>query len=184
VNHELRELIAELRTDLETDQPATLAWAQINAGAPAGTVPARLPEQVRELLETADGVLAGAFDLPAAASLKDIQYYIEHMPGFTGVAAEPAEWLVFGTLSDEPLLIRRDTGAVWYFPAETTDEWFMRELFLDLAPDLDSFLAYYVFGAGYGEVGHDDDRWWRFLDEHDLTTPGDEDEYEHGEPKG
>ncbi|MEV5206480.1 hypothetical protein AB0K35_03245 [Micromonospora sp. NPDC053740] len=45
------------------------------------------------------------------------------MPGFTGVADEPAEWLVIGTLNDEPLLIRRDSGAVWYFPAETTDEW-------------------------------------------------------------
>lgn len=176
MNLELRELIAELRTDLEAGQPTTLAWAQINEGAPADQIPAELPQPVRELLATANGILAGAFDLPALADLDDVQYYIEQMPEFTGVADEPAEWLVIGTLNDEPLLIRRDTGAVWYFPAETTDEWFMREMFLDVAPDLDSFLAYYVFGAGYGEVAFDDDEWWGFLDEHGLTTPGDDDE--------
>ncbi|GAB3980921.1 SUKH-4 family immunity protein [Plantactinospora veratri] len=179
MNPELRELIAELRTDLEADQPATLAWAQINEGAPAEEIPGDLPQSVRELLETADGILAGTFDLPSVANLDDIQYYLEQMPGFTGVADEAAEWLVFGTLSDEPLLIRRDSGAVWYFPAETTDEWFMRELFLDVAPDLDSFLAYYIFGAGYGEIGSED-RWWAFLDQQGLTTPGDEDQQTDG----
>ena len=176
MNTELSELIAELRTDLEADQPATLVWAQINEGAPADKIPADLPQQVRELLETADGIRASAFDLRGAKQMDNIQYYIEHMPEFTGVADEPAEWLVFGTLHEEPLLIRRDTGAVWYLPAETTDEWFMRELFLEVAPDLDSFLAYYVFGAGYGEIGFDNDEWWGFLGEQDLTTPGDEDE--------
>ncbi|AVT38346.1 SUKH-4 family immunity protein [Plantactinospora sp. BB1] len=175
MNPELRELIAELRTDLEADRPATLAWAQINQGAPADEIPAELPRSVRDLLETADGLLAGAFDLPSVAHLDDIQYYIAQMPEFTGVADEPAEWLVFGTLSDEPLLIRRDSGAVWYLPAETTDEWFMRELFLDVAPDLDSFLGYYVFGPGYAEIGAED-RWWAFLGEQGLATPGDEDE--------
>ncbi len=176
MNTDLRELIAELRTDLEADQPATLGWAQINEGAPVDKIPADLPQPVRELLGTADGILAGAFDLPAVANLDHFQYYLEMMPEFTGVADEPAEWLLFGKLHDEPLLIRRDTGAVWYLPEETTDEWFMRGLFLEVAPDLDSFLAYYVFGAGYGEIGSDNDDWWRFLDEHDLTTPGDEDE--------
>ncbi|WP_410816656.1 SUKH-4 family immunity protein [Micromonospora sp. 050-3] len=176
MNPELRELIAELRTDLESDQPATLVWAQIDEGAPADQIPAGLPQSVRELLETANGLRAGAFDLRGTDLLDAIQYYIELVPEFTGVADEPAEWLVFGTLSDEPLLIRRDTGAVWYFPEETTDEWFMREAFLEVAPDLDSFLAYYVFGAGYGEVGYDDDKWWGFLDEQGLTTPGDENE--------
>ncbi|WP_444947734.1 SUKH-4 family immunity protein [Micromonospora ureilytica] len=176
MNPELRELIAELRTDLEADQPATLVWAQLNEGAPADQIPAGLPQSVRELLETANGLRAGGFDLRSAARLDRIEYYLELMPEFTGVADEPAEWLVFGTLNDEPLLIRRDTGAVWYFPAETTDEWFMREAFFEVAPDLDSFLSYYVFGAGYGEVDSDDDEWWGFLDEQGLTTPGDEDE--------
>ncbi|MEU5962190.1 SUKH-4 family immunity protein [Micromonospora parva] len=176
MNPELRELIAELRTDLEADQPATLVWAQINEGASAEQIPAGLPQSVRELLETADGIRAGSFDLPAAEHIGKIQGYLEQMPEFTGVADESAEWLVFGTLKEEPLLIRRDTGAVWYFPEETTDEWFMREAFLEVAPDLDSFLAYYMFGAGYGEVAYDDDEWWGFLDEQGLTTPGDDDE--------
>ncbi|MEU7613964.1 SUKH-4 family immunity protein [Micromonospora sp. NPDC049204] len=176
MNPDLRELIAELRTDLEADQPATLVWAEIYDGAPADQIPAALPRSVRELLETTNGLRAGSFDLRGTDLLGDVQYYIELMPEFTGVADEPGEWLVFGTLSDEPLLIRRDTGAVWYLPAETTDEWFMRETFLEVAPDLDSFLAYYVFGAGYGEVGSDNDDWWGFLDEQGLTTPGDDED--------
>ncbi|MET8043719.1 SUKH-4 family immunity protein [Micromonospora sp. NPDC005215] len=176
MNPDLRELIAELRTDLEADQPATLYWAQIHEGAPADTIPAELPQSVRELLETADGIRAGAFDLAGAANIYADQHYLEHMPEFTGVADEPHEWLVFGRLHEEPLLIRRDTGAVWYFPAETTDEWFAREFFLEVAPDLDSFLAYYVFGAGYGEIGYDHDGWWGFLGEQGLTVPGDDEE--------
>ncbi|MEU4474962.1 SUKH-4 family immunity protein [Micromonospora sp. NPDC023888] len=180
MNPELRELIAELRTDLEADQPATLVWAQINAGVPADTIPTELPRPVRELLETADGIRAGAFDLPDAVHIGDIQYHLAHLPEFTGVADEPSEWLVFGLLHEEPLLIRRDTGAIWYFPAETTDEWFAREFFLDVAPDLDSFLAYYVFGAGYGEIGFDDDEWWGFLGEQGLTVPGDDAEEADG----
>ncbi|WP_433309252.1 hypothetical protein ACQP0U_20120 [Micromonospora sp. CA-269861] len=55
MNPELRELIAELRADLEADQPATLVWAQIDEGAPAEQIPAGLPQSVRELLETTDG---------------------------------------------------------------------------------------------------------------------------------
>ncbi|WP_433131281.1 SUKH-4 family immunity protein [Micromonospora sp. CA-240977] len=176
MNPDLRELIAELRTDLEAAQPATLVWAQIDQGAPADTIPAELPQSVRELLETADGILAGAFDLPGAANINDLQSHLDSMPEFTGVADEPSEWLVFGRLHDEPLLIRRDTGAVWYFPAETTDEWFAREFFLEVASDLDSFLAYYVFGAGYGEIGFDHDDWWGFLGEQGLTVPGDDGE--------
>ncbi|MFG2051419.1 hypothetical protein ACGFIW_28800 [Micromonospora sp. NPDC048935] len=122
MNPELRDLIAELRTNLEADQPVTLVWAQIQDGAPADQIPADLPQSVRELLATADGIHAGAFDLRAAGDLGDLQYHLDYMPEFTGVADEPAEGLVFGTLHEEPLLIRRGTGSVWYFPAEITDE--------------------------------------------------------------
>lgn len=60
-NTELRALIAELRTNLGTDQPATLGWSQINEGAPVDKI--------------------------------------------------PAEWLLFGKLHDEPLLIHRAPSA-------------------------------------------------------------------------
>ncbi|MEU8211494.1 hypothetical protein AB0B85_20135 [Micromonospora sp. NPDC049044] len=181
MNPDLRELITELRTDLEADQPATLYWAQIHEGAPAEKIPAELPQSVRELLETADGIHAGSFDLFDAKEIDNHQYCLDHMPEFTGVADEPHKWLVFGQLSDEPLLIRRDTGSVWYFPAETTDEWFAREFFLEVTLDLDSFLAYYVFGAGYGEIGSDKDGWWNFLVEQGLTVPGDDEAEEEAD---
>ncbi|GIF12784.1 SUKH-4 family immunity protein [Actinoplanes teichomyceticus] len=174
MNPELRELIAGLRAELEGGRPATLVWAQINAGAPADEIPAGLPRPVRELLAAADGILAGAFDLPAAAELPGIQYHLETMPGFTRIADEPQRWLVFGTLHEEPLLLDRETGAVWYFPDADGDEWFMRERFDNVASGLDEFVGHYVFGPGYGRIAFDDDEWWEFLSRHGLTE-GDHD---------
>ena len=170
VNADLRALIGKLRADLEADLPATRAWAQINAGAVPGTIPADVPGPVRELLDVADGILAGAFVLFGTGSYDCFPYAFAYMPEFTGVGDEPAKWALFGNLSDEPLLLNRETGAVWYFPF-TGAEWYMREEFAEIAPDLDSFLAYYVFGPGYREIGCDrPDHWWRFLHSQGLIT--------------
>ncbi|MGW5556954.1 SUKH-4 family immunity protein [Micromonospora sp. NPDC003944] len=176
MNPDLRELIEELRVDLAADEDRTVSWGKISAGAPADKIPAEIPQPVRELMEVAESIAAGAFYLPGISSSASFQTGLPMMPDFTGVAAEPDQWYEFGRLKEEPLLLRRDSGAVWYFPEISTDEWFAREAFEQIAPDLDSFLAYYVFGAGYAEIGYDDDDWWRFLEEQDLTTPGEQED--------
>ncbi|MGC4870060.1 hypothetical protein ACLQ3B_31995 [Micromonospora sp. DT53] len=174
MNPDLRELIEELRADLLADEDNTVGWGEISAGAPADKIPAEIPQPVRELMEVAESIAAGRFYLPGISSSARMQSGLKIMPEYTGVAAEPDEWFYLGRLSEEPLLLRRDSGAVWYFPQVSTDEWFIREAFQQIAPDLDSFLAYYVFGAGYAEIGSDDDNWWRFLEEQDLTSPGEQ----------
>ncbi|KUL23959.1 hypothetical protein [Actinoplanes awajinensis] len=174
MNPDLRELIEELRVDLVADEENTYSWGNIYAGASPDTIPATVPQPVRELMEVAESIAAGGFYLPGISSSAKMQRGLEIMPEYTGVAAEHAAWFNLGRIKEEPLLLRRDTGAVWYFPEVSTDEWFIREAFQQIAPDLDSFLAYYVFGPGYAEIGFDDDDWWRFLQEQDLTTPAEE----------
>ncbi|SIN40770.1 hypothetical protein [Micromonospora cremea] len=99
MNPDLRELIVELRADLEADQPATLLWAQIGQGAPADTIPAEVPQPARELLEVADGVRAGDFELWGTAHVDYRRNMLGSMPEFTGVAEEPAEWYYLGDLA-------------------------------------------------------------------------------------
>jgi hypothetical protein len=177
LNPDLRELIEHLRATLEADQPATLSFALIGDGAPADQIPAEVPEPVRDLLEVADGIDAGDFTLAGTGNIAYRQQGLEIMPDFTGVAAEPGEWYYLGTLSQEPVLLRRDTGAVWWFPQTSTDAYYAREEFEEAMPNLEYFLVYYVFGPGYADVGSDHDGWWNFLDEHELTTvPDDEDD--------
>jgi hypothetical protein len=176
LNPDLRELIEELRADLVADEDNTVSWGSLSQGASPGTIPADVPQPVRELMEVTESIAAGGFYLPGISSSAKMQSGLELMPEYTGVAAEPAEWFYLGRLHEEPLLLRRDTGSVWFFPAVSTDEWFMREAFQEIAPDLDSFLDYYVFGPGYAEIGQNDDNWWRFLGEQDLTTSGEEED--------
>ncbi|MET8262764.1 hypothetical protein ABZU92_02115 [Micromonospora arida] len=175
MNPELRELIVELRADLEADQPATLLWAQVAQGASADKIPAEVPQPVRELLEVADGLRAGGFELWGTADVDYWQGMLGSMPEFTGVAEEPAEWYYLGDLAREPLLLRHDTGAVWWFPRTSGDPFYAREEFEELMPNLEYFLAGYVFGPLYIDVAGDDG-WWRFLDEHGLTTVDEDDE--------
>ncbi|GAA2711580.1 hypothetical protein [Actinoplanes palleronii] len=174
MNPDLRELIEELRADLVADRDNTVSWGNLSPGASPGTIPPTVPQPVRELMEVTEGISAGGFYFPHIPTSTKMQGELEDMPEYTGVAAESSEWFYLGRIKEEPLLLRRDTGAVWYFPEVSTDEWFMREAFQQIAPDLDSFLGYYVFGAGYAEIGFDDDDWWRFLEEQDLTTPAEE----------
>ncbi len=175
MNPDLRELIAELRADLEADQPATLLWAQIDQGAPTDRIPADVPQPVQELLEVADGVRADDFELWGTADVDYRRNMLGHMPEFTGAAEEPAEWYYQGNLAQEPVLLRRDTGAIWWFPPTSGDPFYAREEFEELMPNLEYFLACYVFGPRYVDFGADDE-WWEFLDEHELTAEDENDE--------
>ncbi|MBY8875049.1 hypothetical protein K7640_24785 [Micromonospora sp. PLK6-60] len=179
MNPDLRELIVEVRAELAADQPATLVWAQIEQAAPADKIPAEVPQPVRELLEVADGVRAGDFELWGTADVDYRRDMLGNMPEFTGVADEPAEWYYLGDLAREPLLLRRDTGAVWWFPRTSDDPFYVRGEFEELMPTLEYLLAAYVFGPLYADVAAQDE-WWEFLDEHGLTTV-DEDDEESGE---
>ncbi|GAA4953214.1 hypothetical protein [Actinoplanes utahensis] len=172
MNDDLRELIEELRADLHGGgDPPVIAY--IRDGAAPGSIPAETPTQVRRLLEVADGIWTPDVDLRSAGELAGIQFHLDLMPEFTGVRDDPGAWFVFGTRNQEPLLIRRDTGSVWCFPDDGV--WYTTDRFFEIALDFDEFVAYYVFGAGYGEIGSDHDDWWAYLTAQGLTTTPDED---------
>ncbi|TNH27912.1 hypothetical protein FHG89_16740 [Micromonospora orduensis] len=164
---ELRQLIGELRADLVEDEPASLEYAHFGEGAAIDAVPAGLPTDLRDLLLVADGLRAGLVELASTSTLAGIQYHLDHAPDFSTIPEDRAGWLVIGTCGDDPILMDRGTGAVWYFPPTGT-EWFMSDTFEELAPDLGSFVDYYVLGPGYAELTPSDDLWFAFLDEQGL----------------
>jgi hypothetical protein len=163
----LRQLIEELRTELAANLGDTLSFAQFNDGAQPKKIPADLPADLRELLEVADGLRAGSIEVPAVKRLGDMQYYLDYVPHFAPVAENRDGWLVIGTKGDEPLFAERATGSIWYFP-RTGTEWFASGTFEEMAPDLTSFLDYYAFGPGYGDLVTTEDPWYQFLDERGL----------------
>ncbi|MFI7302829.1 SUKH-4 family immunity protein [Micromonospora aurantiaca] len=178
---DLAQLLDELRADLAADEPASLAYAQIGAPADDGNVPAELPAGLRDLLLVADGLRAGAFELASTDRLTGVQYFLDYAPAFSPVPQDKTGWLVIGTRSDEPIFLERATGAVWYFPPTGT-EWFMGDAFEELAPDLDSFVHYYVLGPGYAELVTDDDAWYAFLDRQGLLDDADEVDEDEAQP--
>ncbi|MEH1165239.1 SUKH-4 family immunity protein [Micromonospora sp. CPCC 205539] len=177
---ELRQLIEELRADLAEDQPASLGYAQFGDGAATDAVPADLPADLRDLLLVVNGLRAGRFELRSTSTLASIQYYLDYAPEFSRIPADPSGWLVIGTRSDEPIFMDRGTGAIWYFPPTNT-EWAMSDTFEEIAPDVDSFVHYYLLGPGYAELTPAGDRWHAFLDEQGLLDDEDEDDDETDE---
>ena len=51
----------------------------------------------------------------------------------------------------------------------------MSDAFEELAPDVESFVDYYLLGPGYADLTPADDRWSAFLDEQGLLDEEDED---------
>ncbi|MEU1808843.1 hypothetical protein O7622_13450 [Micromonospora sp. WMMD1076] len=178
---DLAQLLDELRADLAADEPASLAYAQIGAPADDRDVPAELPAGLRDLLLAADGLRAGAFELASTGRLAAVQYFLDYAPGFSPIPQDKTGWLVVGTRSDEPIFLERTTGTVWYFPPTGT-EWFMGDAFEELAPDLDSFVHYYLLGPGYAELVTDDDAWYAFLDRQGLLDDADEVDEDEAQP--
>ncbi|MEU5873177.1 SUKH-4 family immunity protein [Glycomyces sp. NPDC047369] len=174
MNAELRQLIEELRADL-ADLPESLAYAEFGEGAAIDAVPAGLPADLRDLLLVTDGIRAGRVELASTSTLPGIQYHLDYAPEFSAIPQNRAGWLVIGTRSDEPVFMDRGTGAIWYFPPTGT-EWFMSDAFEELAPDVESFVDYYLLGPGYADLTPADDRWFAFLDEQGLLDEDDEDD--------
>ena len=174
MNLELRQLIEELRADL-ADLPASLAYAEFGEGAAIDAVPASLPADLRDLLLVADGLRAGRFELASTSTLAGIQYHLITRRTSPPSREDRAGWLVVGTRSDEPIFMDRGTGAIWYFPPNGT-EWFMSDAFEELAPDVESFVDYYLLGPGYADLTPADDRWFAFLDEQGLLDDEDDED--------
>lgn len=168
MNPDLAQLLDELRADLADDMPASLAYARFGDPGAEDEVPADLPAGLREFLLVVDGLRAGSFELASTRGLTNIQYYLDYAPDFSPIPRNKAGWLSIGTRSDEPIFMARDTGAIWHFPTPAT-EWLTADTFEEIAPDLDSFVRYYLLGPGYPELVAADDRWHAFLHQQRLV---------------
>lgn len=159
---DLAERVTALRAALD-EMPDAITFASLPPGLAPGEGPDDLPAGLHELLSMTNGPAGGAIVVFAAEEVAEQQFYPEHLQGGTEA------WLCFGTVSDEPLMLRRDSGEVWWFPDTGTVYW-MSDRFERLTPDVMSFAERYLFGPGYRElVPDEDDRWWQFLRQQDLA---------------
>lgn len=143
-------------------EPDSYTFARFPPGLPPGSGP-DLPPPLREVLEITNGPRAGVVALAPAERIPQIQYYLEYCDEVETISSNPSAWICIGTISDEPLLLRRDTGEVWWFP-DTGTLWYMSDRFERLTPDLTTFMIHHLLGAGYRQLSPlPDDDWHRFL---------------------
>jgi hypothetical protein len=158
----LAESVGELRTALD-GIPDAVTFGDLPPGLQPGEGPADLPAALRALLEITDGPVCGSIVVFAAEDLPERQFYTGNVDG------GERDWLCFATVADEPLLLRRDSGEVWYHPDTGTLYW-MSDRFERLVPDASAFAERYLFGPGYRDLVPDpDDRWYELLHEHNLA---------------
>jgi len=157
---ELSATVQRLRAALAAD-PESLDYASLAAPARPEAV-AGLPGGLGDVLALTDGPRCGAVICWPVAALPKNQFYCDDAGG-------TEDWLCFGVNSDDPLLVRRDTGVVWYHP-ETGYERTPESPFVQLADDVPSFFEEYVFGPGYLRIAYEDE--WAALLRAQGLIPG------------
>jgi hypothetical protein len=131
-----------------------------------GAGPADLPPGLREMLELSDGPWGGAVVLFPTDQLVKQHFSCDDLD----LIDDPTAWLRVGTVSDEPLLLHRKTGELWWFP-DTGTLWYMSDRFELLVPDMETFVAGYLLGRGYRDIApNPDDGWYAFLRDLGLVT--------------
>ena len=126
-----------------------------------------LPADLRDLLSFSNAPRAGAIALLKDTRIPASQFYLDSPEVRENLGgADP--WLVFGTCFDFPLLLRRDSGAVWHFP-DLGKEHFEESDFRRLTADLDEFTVDCLLGTRYLEITGVSDWWWEFAVESGLA---------------
>jgi hypothetical protein len=148
--------------DAEDDQESELIEF-VDLG-PAGDIPddAPLYPAARDLCAVVNGMRCSGIDI---YSMEDILErglsYATRLPG--GSEA----WHAIGDVVGIPVLLKRDDGTIWYptiWSGHTFDEGPLQQI----APDLWTFVGWFVMGPGYLDVFSNPDEWVAFLREHDL----------------
>lgn len=169
MNDERRRRIELLRTALEAD-PRGMVIGEIPPGA-AAIPPVDEPlQQHRQFLLLTDGPRCGPFVFWSYSQLEADQWILDDYPGGRD------RWLSIGRLDDEPILLDRRSGEVyWIFPGTPDDivEWLSD-------PDdrshcfgeLNYFLLNDVLGDRYREHYDDyaDDEWYQLLQRYGFVS--------------
>lgn len=141
-------------------------FATFPAGADAASV-ADLPVGLADLLQVTNGPRAGILAVFAAEALPDNQFHCDDLPLLEGGRER---WCCFAMGLDFPLMIERDTEAVWWFADLEAEDYFMAERFERLTDSVDDFVDRFLLGAGYRQFSPSNDDWWyQFLRERQLV---------------
>jgi hypothetical protein len=136
------------------------------AGADADSV-AEVPAGLADLLQVTNGPRAGVLAVFAAEALPDNQFYCDDLHLLEGGRSR---WFCFAVGLGFPLMIERDTGAVWWFPDLEAEDYFTAERFERLTDSVEDFVDGFLLGAGYRRFSPSEDDWWyQFLRDRQLA---------------
>ncbi|MEU7906334.1 hypothetical protein [Actinoplanes sp. NPDC049118] len=152
---ELSRRVEQVRTVL-AERPDSVKFGKFPPGR--ASADRELPAGLAEVLAITDGPRGGEIVVYSAAELARQRF---QLIGVEAVA-DPDAWMRFATLNDEPLLVHRETGEVWWFP-DTGVVWMDSFEFEKLADDVEAFMTDWLLGDGYLGICVSDDDWARLL---------------------
>jgi hypothetical protein len=165
-NHRINPLTVKSRIEAVRNIIATVGEDATESfailGDPAGDVDEHsYRPELADLLRTANGMHCGGVMLLGRRGLLE-DNRADLLEGGSD------RWCCVGDIADVPMFVDRGDGAVWFaHDAGPTD--FMEPPMEEIAPDIWSFVGWYVFGPGYRELFQvSGQRWVDFLQEHDL----------------
>jgi hypothetical protein len=166
MTHDLRSIAGRARRYL-AEIPDGPTIGIIKEGRGEQAVSAEIPIQCQELYRVLDGVYFGVFALFSSKDVLESQYLTESIEGGRET------WFCFGTIIDDPVILQRATGEVWWFPPEQNRVWWDGGSPERISSDPLEFMDEFVFGPGYARIGADlkQDRWWDLLETLGRTEP-------------
>lgn len=163
----MRQKLDAVRAELEAGQDRIIP-AGFPPGLPPGAEPPGIPEPLLAVLRASNGPWAFTFLVHPADEVAGGQAVLDLATGYEEITSDPDRWLAIGSVEDEPLLMDRRTGEVWWFP-DTGTPWYMSDEFEVLAADPLELVDDYLLGDRYLEVATDEE-WFEVLRRAGLVT--------------
>jgi hypothetical protein len=152
---ELRRRVDRIRTVL-AERPDGIKIGKFPPGHAGAD--GELPPGLADVLAITDGPRGGDIVVHSRAELAQQRFELIGVEAVT----DPDVWMRFATLNDEPLLVHRETGEVWWFP-DTGVVWMDSTEFEKLTDDVETFMTDCMLGDGYLDICVTDDEWARLL---------------------
>jgi hypothetical protein len=168
VTDNLQQKIGSIQRALHEDADSYM-FANFPPGLPANSpMLSGVPAGLGSVLELTDGPRGGNVALFQAARIEHNQFYCD---GGEILEGGRSAWLCFAVSMDFPLMIKRATGAVWWFPEMDLEDYLLSDRFEQLAGSVEEFVDQYLTGEGYARLfGNADDPWYSFLRRQGLVS--------------
>lgn len=123
---------------------------------------ALLHPDIRDLCAVTNGMRCRGIDVYGVDDVLERGLsYSTRLPG------GPDAWQTVADVIGLPFLLNRVDGTIWY-PTVWNVHTFHEGPLQQVAPDLWSFVGWFVMGQGYLDIFSSPDEWTDFLQEHDL----------------